>query len=143
MQRDLVLRAVPNQLPHDAMGVSKGHPLLDEVVRQFSGKDKPRLEGVRQHVPTDSQPLNQFGGDGETLQHSFHGVKKKFFVFLQVSIVAQGKPFERGHDRQQMSVHAPGFSANQFGYVRVFFLGHHAAARTEAVRQFHEGKFLG
>ena len=134
---------MPDQLPHDAMGVPKGHPLLDEVIRQFRGKDEPRLQGVRQHVPPDLQPLNQFGGDGKTFQHSVHGVKNRFFVFLQVSIVGQGQSFERGHDRKEVSVHAPGFPPNQFRHVRVFFLRHHAAARTEAVRQVHKGKFLG
>ena len=60
---------------------------------------------------------------------------------MQVTIVAQGEPLEGCHDREKMPVDPAGFAADQFGHVRVLFLGQHTASGAKAVREFDKGKF--
>ena len=85
-----VLQAIPDQLADDAMGFPKGDTFLHQVVGQLGGQEKAGPQGSRKHVPADAKTPDQLGIDRETLYHSSHGVKKRLFIFLQVSIVTQG-----------------------------------------------------
>jgi len=51
-------------------------------------------------------------------------VEGRLFVFLQISVIAEGQGLERGQEPCQVADQSPGFAACEFGDVRVLLLRH-------------------
>ena len=69
------------------------------------------------------------------------GCEERFFVLLQIALVARRQAFAGGEKREERAVDAAGFAADQFPGVGIFLLRHQAAAGGVFVRQFDEAEF--
>ena len=69
--------------------------------------------------------------------------EKSFLVFLKIALVAGGQGFQRGEKRKKGTSDAASFTAEEFPRIRIFLLGHQAAAGGVFVGKNDVGKFLG
>ena len=66
--------------------------------------------------------------------------KRRLLVFLQIPVVREREPLERGQQPGQVADHPPGFAPHQLGDVGVLLLGHHRGTGRERVGQPHESE---
>ena len=69
-----------------------------------------------------------------------NGIKKAFFIFLEILIVCKSSSLHNSQKLHQISVYTAYFTADQLCHIRIFLLRHDAAASAEAVVDGDIGK---
>ena len=85
---------------------------------------------------------DHFRIDGEDPFCGIDGIEKWLLVFLQIAVVGHGEPFADREHCHQVAVHPAGFSARDFGDIRILLLRHEARSGAERIGKFNKGKFL-
>ena len=69
-----------------------------------------------------------------------NGIKKAFFIFLEILIVCKSSSLHNSQKLHQISVYTAYFTADQLCHIRIFLLRHDAATSAEAVVDGDIGK---
>ena len=86
---------------------------------------------------------NHFCEGVKAAVHLVKGVKKRLFVFLQVTVVRQRQTLHRCEQAREIADEATSFAACKFGDICVLFLRQHRRASGMAVAQRRKPELLG
>ena len=140
---NIPLQAVQNQLSHDTVGIPERHAVIYQIIRCVCGIRKSLCCALPHPVRTEFYRGQHSVKQRQASFYRINGIKGQFLVFLHVFIVSQRQSFHGSKQGYERPVHPAGLSTYQLGDIRIFLLGHNAAARTVCVVQLHELVFVG
>ena len=126
----------------DVVRLAKGNAFVHQVVGCFGGKQ--RGIGCRsfQSVGVEFCGSDSARSNREHVRDLIVRSEERFFVLLQVALVARWQAFQRREQTEQRSGDPAGFAADQLPGVWIFFLRHQAAAGGKFVGKNDIRKFL-
>jgi hypothetical protein len=143
LERHPSLDRVTHQGRHYPVGLPKGHPLLDQPFGQIGGGDR-RPVGSRAHpLEVEGDGVDHSAQRGEGESHLVESVEQWLLIFLQVTVVGEGKPLQRCKDSGEVPYQAPGLSPHELGNIRVLLLREHRTAGGVGVVQYREPELFG
>ena len=122
------------------MAVAERHAFFHQVIRQVGSRCKTLHYGGTHIVGFDGHAAHHVGVNAQGIDKRVGSIKQRLFVFLIVFVVCQRLRFHQGNQADQVTNHATGFAAHQFGYVGVFLLRHDGRAGAETVGNIDEAE---
>ena len=86
--------------------------------------------------------LHQPGEGGQGQLDLVDGVEQRLLVLLEVAVVREGQPLERGQEAGEVADQPAGLAPGQLGHVGVLLLRQHRAAGRVGVGEPHEPELL-
>ena len=115
---------------------------MHEIVRGFRGEQRWIGRRRFQSLSVEFSSSDGAGCNRNHVRDLIVVSEERFFVLLEIALVARRQALQRREQPEQSSGDAAGFAANQFPGIRIFLLRHQAAAGGILVWQNDVRKFL-